>query len=146
MTEQIAQDVPPTKRSSRRRPPTDAGELEPTALASSSDAVVSPAPEPPAVFPTAPLPQPPPSPDVIPGTTLRKHDVVQIIDPKSRHYGQFIMVGDMTRGKVHGYYMCEGHHKEFVTVDAVYCWHVGSAKVRAQVCCSPKWISDNRPS
>lgn len=102
--------------------------------------VAAPLPSPPVTHPPAPLPEQP-----LEHSPFRKHDVVQVLDLNSRHYGQFFMVGDVLRGKVHGYYLTPGRHVEYVTVEQAYCWFIGSSKVRSPLPCSPKWISDNRP-
>jgi hypothetical protein len=86
---------------------------------------------------------PPPTP-TLPNSPFSRHDVVQITDPTSRHYGQFFIVGDVQFHKVHGYYMAPGLQKEHVTIDHHHCFYIGSAKVRSANPCSPKWISDHR--
>ena len=163
--------VAPTKRSSRRRPsaPIATDEHEQPSVSPEPGAVVSPAPTdlapsagfkaevpiPPPVLKPAPAaapsfpPQPPPQPplaDELPGSPFKRHDVVQILDRNSRLYGAFFIIGDVLRGRAHGYFLSEGLKKEFVTVEVAHCWYVGSSKVRSQVSCSAKWISDNRPS
>lgn len=77
------------------------------------------------------------------GTDFCKHDVVQVIDATSRLLGVFFILGDIKRGKAHGYYMLEGQKKEFVTVPVQHIWHIGTAKIRAQTVVSEKWKSDN---
>lgn len=133
---------PPTSR--RRRTKAEAEEPAPP-LPAEPVALQVPAEQPAAV--------PAPQPDGIerdlipfPNSKLCRHDVVQVVDKDNRHWGQFIIVGDVLRGRVHGFYLTEGRKKEFITVDEVHCHFVGKSKVRSQQPCSPKWISDNRPS
>ena len=87
--------------------------------------------------PAAPVPEP-----TLPNSPFHRHDVVQVLDVTSRHYGQFFMVGDVLHNKVHGYHLTQGMKKEYITVDAQNCWYIGSAKVRSAQPCSPKWIAD----
>lgn len=104
-----------------------------------------PTPMPPANHPGAAL-GPPPTPEPLIGHgPFRRHDVVQIMDPDSRHLGGFLIVGDVLGDKVHGYYYTEGRQKQFLTVALRFCWHMGTSRIRAQYNCSPKWISDYRP-
>jgi hypothetical protein len=90
-------------------------------------------------------PLPPPGP-CFPGTDFRRFDVVQILEPESRLYGMFLVIGDILGDKVHGYYFAEGKQRQFATVRMQFCWPCGTSRVRFQNPCSPKWISDNRPS
>lgn len=94
---------------------------------------------------TAPATQPatPPAEPTLPNSPFRRHDVVQVLDTSSRHYGQFFSVGDVQHKKVHGYCMMPGGHKEFITIELAHCWYIGSAKIRSATPVSPKWISDN---
>lgn len=83
------------------------------------------------------------------GCPFNQDDVLQVIDPQSRQYGMFFVLGDVRHGKAHGYYLQEGGKREFITIplerDGNVClWFVGRSKVRSRVACSPKWISDNR--
>lgn len=124
----------PVKRTSRLRPPA------PDAVQADTQ-VAAPEPEPepssvPLVTPAVPAsPTPLPEP-------IKKHDVVQVIDTTSRHYGGFFVVGDVIRDQVHGYLVSEGRKKEYVTVRLRDCWYIGTAKIRSQTPCSPKWLSD----
>ena len=102
---------------------------------------------PPAAVSIAAAPSLPPAPPAaeptLPNSPFRRHDVVQVLDMSSRHYGQFFMVGDVQHRKVHGYCMMPGGHKEFITIELQHCWYIGSAKIRSATPVSPKWISDN---
>lgn len=90
---------------------------------------------------------PPPAPEpIIAGSPFRRHDVVQILDPESRHYGGVLIVGDVLRDKVHGYFFTEGRHRDYITINIKYCWYLGTSRARAMNACSPKWIADNRPA
>ena len=75
---------------------------------------------PPAAVSIAAAPSLPPAPPAaeptLPNSPFRRHDVVQVLDMSSRHYGQFFMVGDVQHRKVHGYCMMPGGHKEFITI------------------------------
>jgi len=164
-------------RTSRRRPAPEvqrppeahpAAEVPPSPPAAGAPApalaVPDPAPPAPISAPAAtttevPTPKPPPplvevaaAPSIpsilpLPGSPFHQHDVVQVLDRSSRHYGQFFMVGDVRYNKVHGYYLTEGLHKDYITVDIQYCLFIGSPKagsgaVRSAQPCSPKWLAD----
>ena len=103
-------------------------------------AAAAPQPQP-AMPPPAP-PQPPELAATLPNSPFHLHDVVQVLDRSSRHYGQFFMVGDVVRNKVHGYYLTEGLKKEHITIELQHCWYIGSAKIRSANPCSPKWHAD----
>lgn len=76
-------------------------------------------------------------------SNLYQHDVVQIIDPASRLFGLLFAVGDVKKGRVHGYYLTEGRQKQFVTINLDMVYRVGGlAKVRSATPNSPKWLSD----
>lgn len=77
-------------------------------------------------------------------SSLCKHDVVQILSKTGRNFGMLMVVGDVVRGRAHGYCLMEGGKKEYVTVDEKDCWFIGKSKIRSQNPCSPKWIADNR--
>ena len=143
----------PVKRTSRLRP-TPPAETEPDtdtqAAAATPSTIAAPEPAEPEPLPTAvPAPLPAVAPPAVLGAAapspFKRHDVVQILDTTSRNYGGFFVVGDVLRDQVHGYLMAEGRKKEFVTVRIPNCWYIGTAKVRSQNPCSPKWIADNRP-
>lgn len=149
-------DTPPTKRSSRRRvsiaPPLPAAEPvpavpEPVPISAPVAAIPEVPTTPPPVVSQAVAapsftPSLPPQEPTLPNSPFRRHDVVQVLDTTSRHYGQFFMVGDVRHNKVHGYYLMPGSKKEHITVDLQHCWYVGAAKVRSATPCSPKWLSD----
>ena len=155
--------VPPTKRTSRRRPTSAPQEPEPPTvpLAEPVEPVGVPpvqshetglasaamVPKAGALVPeTAPIVAAPPVPEPsLPNSPFKLHDVVQITDKSSRHYGQFFTVGDVSRNKVHGYYMMEGMKKDYVTIEMQHCFYIGTAKVRSANPASPKWLSDKRP-
>lgn len=125
-------------------PPADS---DSPAVAAAPSLPAPPVPAPPIVIlrePGAQLPAPavPVAEPTLPNSPFRRHDVVQVLDMASRHYGQFFMVGDAQNRKVHGYLMTAGGHKEFVTIEQQHCWYIGSAKIRSATPCSPKWISD----
>lgn len=170
MSEQTEQTIP-TKRSSRRRQSLPSPEAEkapvpegtPAAGASPAPTVPEPAvPEPAAVEPPTPVvaarphvlmplqPPPPAQPTEeppIPNSPFHRHDVVQVLDVNSRHYGLLFMVGDVHNRKVHGYHLTAGLHKEYVTVEIQHCLFIGrqtrgSKMVRSAQPCSPKWVSD----
>ena len=81
-----------------------------------------------------PIPAPEP---LLHGSPFRRYDVVQILDPDSRNYGGFLIVGDVMGDKVHGYFLTEGRQRQFVTVRIQFCWHLGTSRVRLLNPCSP---------
>jgi hypothetical protein len=160
MTDTSANPDAPIKRTSRLRqaqePPGEAAETgdsqEPATVPPTAVAVpvaqTEPEPPPAVPVPLRPGPEEQHVPDrgkPIPNSPFHQHDVVQILDPVSRHYGGFFIVGDMVRDRVHGYFLAEGRQKQFVTIELRYCWFIGSAKVRSPLPCSAKWIADYGP-
>lgn len=122
----------PLKRSRLRPSPSEPQPQEPTALAppptSPGSAVVSPDPK-----------------LVIPGSALLRHDVVQVNENGHANYGLLFIVGDVVRGKVHGYHMTERHgQKEFITVPESAVLRIGASRIRAAQPCSAKWRSDHQ--
>lgn len=113
-------------------PPADSDSI---AVAAAPSFLRDPGAQPPA--PAIPVANP-----TLPNSQFHRHDVVQVLDMASRHYGQFFTVGDVQNRKVHGYLMTAGGHKEFITIEQQHCWFIGSAKIRSATPCSPKWISD----
>lgn len=104
-----------------------------------------------APLPATHSPGPQPTEPTLPNSPFRRHDVVQVIDIGSRHFGMFFMVGDHYHNKVHGYYMQPGLHKEYITIEAHHCLYIGrpetgSKAVRSSQPCSPKWIADRGAS
>src|SRR5262245_29681671 len=111
MTDQ--QPDAPVKRTSRLRqpPPEAAVDTQEAAAATTPQPSLAVAPEPkpepeslapaaPAPLPSAPPERPPEPPQVAllaPSAPFQKHDVVQILDQTSRHYGGFFIVGDVLR-------------------------------------------------
>lgn len=155
MTDTSANTNAPIKRTSRLRqaqePPgpgeaAEAGDSQepatvpPTAVAA-PEAQTEPEPSTAVPVPLRPGPQEQRG-KPIPNSPFHQHDVVQIQDPVSRHYGGFFAVGDVFRERVHGYFMAEGRQKQFVTIELRYCWFIGTAKIRSQAPCSPHWVSE----
>lgn len=74
---------------------------------------------------------------------LRQYDVVQVYDRESNNYGIIFQVGDVRGSKVHGYYFQPKADKVFVTFDMKQLRLIGSSRVRAKTCCSPKWVAEH---
>jgi hypothetical protein len=91
------QAEPPVKRASKRRPePVPAVDVSPpTVPVSPEPKIVSPAPQ---VVTQEPL---------LGNSPFHRYDVVQVLDTTSRQFGQFFVVGDAHRGRVHGYYLMD---------------------------------------
>lgn len=139
----IAEPLPPSRSSRRRTRPPESQEQEPSAapLPQAADSSLPPLPV------AEVLPVPAPVRKIFAGSTLAQFDVVQVTKIGERTYGLFIIVGDVLRGKVHGFHFVgEGGKKEFITVDEDSVHLIGSSKVRSKTPCSPKWVADNRPS
>jgi hypothetical protein len=97
-----------------------------------------PPPAAPIIAPTPEVPKPPP--DAPPWL----HNVVQVIDRESRHWGVLFQLGDIKDGKAHGYRIKEGGGREFFTVGANQIHTIGESKVRLKRPCSDQWMGEHR--
>lgn len=91
---------------------------------------------------SVPVHREPPAGMPLGNSPFHQHDVVQILDETSRHYGGFLIIGDVLGNRVHGYCVSEGRKQDYITVPLNLCWYIGRAKMRSKTPCSPKWISD----
>jgi hypothetical protein len=73
--------------------------------------------------------------------TPQIHDVVQVNNPNSEHFGVLFQIGDINEGKLHGFIMHTGGRKEFVTVGVGEVIVVGIARMRSKQPVSEQWAA-----
>lgn len=70
---------------------------------------------------------------------IKVHDVVQVYNQTSSFYGVLFQIGDIQKGKAHGFYMLPGGRKEFATVGVDECRFIGESRVRSKEPTSQQW-------